>query len=183
MEEIKAAEICRNFYLGDSAKKLLTPDIAAQQFLQLLVQNKLYVDAVRLLAYALPIRNAIVWATGCARHFASANPSEKSSAAIEAIDKWLAEPNDENRHAAMTAAQQAEFGTPAGSAALAVFFSGGSIAPPGSPEVAPQQYLAANSVVGSVLLAALLPEPEKAEAKYQAFIAEGQKLAAVSDKP
>ncbi len=177
MEQKKAAEVCRQFALGDVAKKLLTPEQTAEQYLQMLIQNKQYVDAVRVLAYALPTRQAIVWATSCARQFSDANPSDNFAAAVEAVDKWLAEPNDENRRAAMKAAEQAEFGTPAGSAALAVFFSGGSLAPPDAPVIAPQEYFAQNAVVGAVLLAALLKEPEKAEDKYKAFLMEGQKIA------
>jgi len=178
MEEKKAIEVCRQFYLGDAAKKLLTPELSAEKYLALLIQNKQYVDAVRVLAYALPTRQAIVWANSCARQFSDANPSEKFSAALDAVDKWIAEPNEENRRAAMKAAERAEFGTPAGIAALAVFFSGGSLAPPDAPAIAPQEYLAPNAVVGSVLIAALLKEPEKAEETCQAFLAEGQKIAA-----
>ncbi|HAF13949.1 MAG TPA: hypothetical protein DCK99_09680 [Blastocatellia bacterium] len=178
MDEKKAAEICRQFYLGDVARKLLTPDLTAEEYLQLLIQNKQYVDAVRVLAYALPTRQAIMWASWCARQFSEANPSDSFSAALADVDKWLAEPNEENRRAAMKAAERVEFGTPAGSAALAVFFSGGTLGPPDAPVIEPQKYLTPNAVVGSVLLAALLKEPEKAEQKYQAFIAEGQKIAA-----
>src|SRR5215831_10338486 len=123
MEEKKAIEVCSHFVLGDTARKLLTPELTAGKYLQLLIQNKQYIDAVRLLAYALPTKEAIMWANSCARQFCEANPAEKLSAAVDAVDRWLAEPNDENRRAALKAAEGAEFGTPAGSSALAVFFS------------------------------------------------------------
>jgi hypothetical protein len=178
MEEKKASEICSHFALGDAAGKLLTPELTAEKYLQLLVQNKHYVDAVRVLAYSLPIRAAISWANWCARQFSEAHPAEKFSVALEAVDSWLADPSEENRRAAMTAAEQADFGTPAGSSALAVFFSGGSVAPPDAPVVPPAEYQASNLAVGAVLLSALSKEPEKAEARYQAFLAQGQKIAA-----
>jgi hypothetical protein len=177
MEEKKAIEVCSHFALGEVAKKLLAPDLKADEYVQVLIKNKQYVDAVRVLAYSLPTREAIVWASRCARQFSQKNPSDKFSAALDAVEKWLGEPNDENRRAAMKAAELAEFGTPAGSAALAVFFSGGSIAPPDAPEIAPQENLGPNAVVGTVLMAAVLKEPEQAEAKYQAFLAEGQRIA------
>ena len=97
--------------------------------------------------------------------------------ASDAVDRWITEPSDENRRDAMRAAEAAEFGTPSGSAALAVFFSGGNIAPTEEQVVQPQDYLAPNAIVGSVLLAATLEAPEKSEAKFQAFIAEGLKFA------
>jgi hypothetical protein len=180
MGEQKAADVCRQFFLGDAARKLLTPQLTAEQYLQLLVQNKQYVDAVRLLAYTLPKPQAIRWATICARQFSQANPSEKSVAALEAIDKWLADPSDENRRAAMKEAEKAEFGTPAGSTALAVFFSGGSVAPRDAPFTGPDEAMTPNSVFNAVMLSVFVKEPEKAEDKYKAFLSEGQKIATES---
>ncbi len=98
---------------------------------------------------------------------------------LQAVEKWLAEPTDENRRSAMKAANEAEFSTPAGSAALAVFFSGGSIAPPDMPAVPPESSITPNSVAGTVMLAAVLKEPEKAQEKYQLFLAEGLKIASI----
>jgi len=178
MKETKASEICSHFVLGDPARKLLTSEINADKYLELLIQNKQYLDAVRVLAYALPIKDGITWANACARQSSERNPPEKLSAALDAVDKWLAEPNDDNRRAALKAAEQAEFSTPAGSSALAVFLSGGSLAPPSAPEVLPEKYQASNVVAGAILLSAIVKEPEKAETKYQAFLAQGQKIAA-----
>src|SRR5437867_5930132 len=177
MNQKPAVEVCRQFFLGDVAKKLLTDRLTAEQFLQLLIENKQYIDAVRVLAYALSTRQAIVWASFCARHYSEANPSEESLTALEAVDKWLAEPDDDKRRETMNAAKLARFDTPAGSAALAVFFSGGSLAPADAPVVPPSESLTPNSVVGTVLLATLLKEPEKAEEKYQFFLAQGLKNA------
>jgi hypothetical protein len=178
MKEKKATEICSHFALGDPARRLLTSEITADKYLELLIQNKQYLDAVRVLAYALPIKEAITWANSCARQSSGPNPAEKFSAAIDAVDKWLAESSDDNRRAAMKAAEEAEFSTPAGSSALAVFLSGGSLAPPNAPDVLPEKYQGSNAVVGAVLLSAMANEPEKAETKYQAFLEQGQKLAA-----
>jgi len=178
MKEKKASEVCSHFALGDGAKRLLTPELTADKYLELLIQNKQYIDAVRVLAYALPIRDAITWSNSCARQSSEPNPAEKLSAALEAVDRWLAEPSDDNRRAAMKAAEQAELSTAAGSTALAVFLSGGSLAPPDAPVVPPEKYQASNAVVGAILLSAIATEPEKAEAKYQAFLEQGQKIAA-----
>jgi hypothetical protein len=178
MQEKTATEICRQFYLSDTAKKLLTAELTTEQFLRVLIENKQYVDAVRLLAYSLPPKQAIGWATLCAREFARANPSDESRDAFEVIDQWVSDQTDENRRQAMKAAERAEFGTPAGSAALAIFFSGGSITPPDAPFIAPDESMMANSVFNAVILSVLSKEPEKSEDKYKLFLAEGQKLAA-----
>ena len=177
MENKKAADVCTQFYLGDGAKKLLTPDLSAEEFVKLLTQKKEYVDAIRVLAYALPKQTAIKWASACAQHFAQSHGSDKSAAALEAVHKWLAEPSDENRREAKRAADEAEFTTPAGSTALAVFLSGGSAAPADKPAMEPHQTMMPSTIFGGVMLAVLSKEPEKAEEKYNAFIAEGLKLA------
>ena len=177
MKDKKASDVCSHFALGDAARKLLTPELTAEKYLELLIQNKQYIDAVRVLAYALPVKDAITWGNSCARQ-SSPNPAEKLSAALDAVDKWVAEPSDDNRRAALKAAEQAEFSTAAGSSALAVFLSGGSLAPPDAPAVPPQEYQASNVVAGTVLLAAIATEPEKAETKYQTFLEQGQKIAA-----
>jgi hypothetical protein len=170
-----AAEVAQRFYPGEAAKKLLTPDLTPVQYVEMLIQQQQYIEAIRFLAFALPSNEAIKWASACARQYSGSNPPEKVSSALTAVDKWLAEPTDENRRAAMKAAQQAEFSTPAGSVALAVFFSGGSLAPPDMPVITPEDSLTPNSVAGAVMLAAVLKEPEKAQEKYQAFLAEGLK--------
>jgi len=178
MKENKASDVCSHFALGDTARRLLTPELTADKYLALLIQHKQYIDAVRVLAYALPIKDAITWGNSCARQSAEPNPAEKLAAALDAVDRWIAEPSDDNRRAALKAAEQADFSTPAGSSALAVFLSGGSLAPPDAPVVPPEKYQAANAVVGVVLLSAIAKEPEKAEATYQAFLGQGQKIAA-----
>jgi len=175
----KATEICENFTPGETAKKLLTPEITADEYLQLLIQQQQYLDAIRVLAYGLPAADAVTWAYGCARQEAGANPPPKISAALQSVEKWLAEPNDENRRSALKAAGEADYGTPAGSAALAVFFSGGSIAPPELPAVPPQPSMTPNSVFGAVMLACVLKDPEKAPEKYQSYLAEGLKVASI----
>src|SRR5262245_36919265 len=178
MEEKKAIEVCRHFVLGDTAGKLLTPELTAGKYLQPLGQNKTYIYAVRLLPYGLPPKESIVSGNSCARQFCEAHPAEKLSAAVDAVDRWLAQPSDENRRAALQAAEEAEFGTPAGSSALAVFLSGGSVAPADAPVIPPREYQAQNAVVGAVMLSVILKEPEKAEGKYQAFLDQGLKIAA-----
>ena len=73
----------------------------------------------------------------------------------------------------MRAADQAEFGTAAGCAGLAAFFSGASLAPADAPPVPPGEYLAAKAVAGAVILSAVSEDPEKAGERFRAFIEQG----------
>jgi hypothetical protein len=166
------AEICAVAELGEKAQTLLRPDVLPQAFLDLLIRNKEFADAVRFLAHALPKREAIWWAWFCARRASGPDAAPEIKTALSATEKWIVQPNEENRRGAMTAAEQATFGTPAGCAGLGVFFSGGSVGPPDTPANPPGEFMTAKAVAGAVMLAAVATEPEKASEKYQAFLAQ-----------
>jgi hypothetical protein len=137
------------------------------------MEKTLYPDAVRFIAHALPKREAVWWGWVCARRAAGENPPPKIKAALDATEKWIAQPNEDNRRSAMAAAQKAELGTAAGCAGLAAFFSTGSLAPPDAPVVPPGEFLAAKAVSGAVIFAAVANEPEKAPEKFRSFVAQG----------
>jgi hypothetical protein len=163
--------------LGDEAMALVAPEMQPRTFVDLLVRQKLYLDAVRFLAHALPKREAIWWAWAGARRAAGSNPTPKVTAALAATEKWIAQPTDENRRAARDAGEAAEPQTAAGCLGKAVFFSGGSLSKPGAPEVPPPEYLCAKMLVGAVIAAALSTEPEKGPEKFQNFISQGLEVA------
>ncbi len=159
--------------LGEQAMALLRPNLHPLEFLALLMENALYPDAVRFIAHALPRREAVWWAWVCARRAAGENPRPKIKAALDATERWIAQPTDDNRRSAMGAAEKAELGTAAGCAGLAAFFSGGSLAPPDAPAVPPGEFLAAKAVSGAVIFAAVAKEPERAPEQFRSFVAQG----------
>ncbi len=168
----KTAAICEVAEMTEPAVALMEPQMHPLDYVALLMEKKLYPDAVRFLAHALPKREAVWWAWMCARRVVGENPPPKIKAALAATEKWIAQPNDENRRAAMDAAEKADIGTPAGCAGLGAFFSGDSLAPAGQPPVPPGEYLTAKAVSGAVLFAALGGEPEEAPEKFQSFVAQ-----------
>ncbi len=153
--------------LGEEAMALLRPDLHPLDFVALLMENALFPDAVRFIAHALPKR----WA--CARRSGGENPQPKIKNALDATEKWIAQPNDDNRRSAMAAAQKAELDTAAGCAGLAAFFSGGSLAPPDAAPVPPGEFLAAKAVSGAVIFAAIAKQPERAPERFRSFVAQG----------
>lgn len=165
--------ICDVAELGDEALALVRPDVKPMEFVDTLVEKKLYPDAVRFLAHALPKREAVWWGWMSARRAAGENPPPKIKAALEATEKWIAQPTEDNRRAAHAAAQKAQFGTAAGCAALGAFFSGGSLAPPEVAPVPPGEYLTAKAISGAVNFAAMSGEPKQAPEKFKSFIAQG----------
>ena len=159
--------------LGDKAQALVRAEAHPLEHVSVLVDQKLYPDAVRFLAHALPKREAVWWAWVSARRSAGENPPPKIKVALEATEKWIAQPSDENRRAAMDAAEVADLGTAAGCAGLAAFFSGDSLAPPSAPAVPPGEFLAAKAVAGAVIFAAVSGEPEEAPERFKSFVAQG----------
>ena len=159
--------------LGEEAMALVRPELHPLDFVALLMEKALFADAVRFIAHALPRREAVWWGWVCARRAAGENPPPMIRAALDATERWVAQPNEDNRRSAMAAAQKAELGTAAGCAGLAAFFSGGSLAPPDAPAVPPGEFLAAKAVSGAVIFAAVAKEPERAPEKFRSFVAQG----------
>lgn len=177
-----AAEICRLFALGKEARQLLKPDLTTRRFLELLIEKEHYDDAVRFMAHALPKREAVWWSCQCARQIYGAALRPRAAKALQAAEAWASSPTEEHRRAAMRSAEDAGLGTPPGCTAAAAFWSGGSIAPPDAPITPPVETLTATSVAGSILLAAVLSEPEKAPVKFRAFLTLGVEVANGSNR-
>ncbi len=165
-----ASEVAAVAELSEEAQNVLRPAASAAAFVKDLAGAGLFPDALKVLAHALGGRQCIAWSLACLGELKPSTP--KQELAITAVEKWLAEPNDDNRRAVQDAARQAKISTPAGCIAQAVFFSEGSIAPKGANEVPPPAYVAEKIATGGILLAVVL-EPVKAAERYQRCIALG----------
>ena len=177
-----AVEIAKLFALGDEPKKLLRDGLNPRQYLDVLLEKQYYVDAVRFLAHTLPKREAIWWACRCVRSVAGTSGSGPQTAALQATERWVTDPSEANRREAQDAAEAAGMGTPAGCAAMAAFWSGGSMAPPNIPVVPPGETLTAHGVAGAILLAAVVTEPQKAAEKQRKFLTQGLEVLAGSNR-
>jgi len=163
--------------LSDEAQALLSEDQTPKGFVDLLIGHEHYTDAVRFLAHALPKREAVWWAWVSAKRTAGEDPPPAIQDVLQATEAWIKEPTDKNCRAAMAKAEAADFSTAAGCAGLAAFFSGDSVAPPDVDPVPPGEYMAAKAIAGSILLAAVSEEPEKANERFAGFIQQGMVVA------
>jgi hypothetical protein len=170
-----AAEICENLELDEESQKLLTPALTPGEFLDALMAQELWIDACRFLALALPKREAVWWALLCAK--TDPAPTPPATAALQLAEKWVLETSEENRQPGQAAAEAAGLGTPAGLTALAVFVSGGSMAPPEVSQVPPAEHLTGTVVGNALIMAALLPTPAEADGKFRQFLATGIEVA------
>jgi hypothetical protein len=167
------AALCAAAELSEDAAALLSgapAEPTQRAFVAALVEHELYSDAIAFMAHALPRREAVWWAWVCARKSSPTPPPPRIQAALDATERWIVQPSEQHRRQAMQFAEQAKFGTPAGAAALAAFFADGSISPPEAPPVPPTEFMTAKAVSGSVNLAAVAVEPEKAPDKFREFV-------------
>ena len=177
--ERKAAEVCKEAPLSDDAKPLMTAEVTVQALVPALMEKELPADAVMVLAFTLPKREAVGWGLHCVKQIYGPTPLKPVQAVFQSVQQWLADLSEAHRRSAHDAAEAADSSTPAGCLGMAVFFSGGSIAPPTAPAVAPQPNLTHQMVAAALYLAAVFAEPEKASEKFASFIADGLKLASL----
>lgn len=165
-----ASDIARRVKLSAEAEALLTRTATPAAYLGALTAAGLDADAVRFLAFALPKREAVWWACLAARDALATDNRPEVAACLAAAEAWVYRPDDEKRRQTLPLAEAIGFETPAGYAALAAYWSGGSIAPPGTPEVPPDPSLTPTMAGAAVLLAAAKPDPLKAPAKHRLAI-------------
>jgi hypothetical protein len=165
-----AEDLCRRVELGDAAAlSLLQPMMSLPDYVGVLCAHGAFAPAVALLAAGMPKREAVWW--GClASRLTLHLYSEQSELPLKAAEAWVYKPSEEARRAAMAAARLVGFNCPASWAAVAVFWSGGSMAPADAPIVPPGEQLTARAVTGAVTLSAVQKEPEQAMTKYRRLV-------------
>jgi hypothetical protein len=138
-----------------------------EAFFEALRHNGRIVEAAQFLASALPRWEAIAWAARTVRDERAGEklePSETES--LKRALLWLQDPSDTRRRAAFEAARQAPGGSPEAQTALAVYFSGGSLAPPDQHPLPPAPETTGRLVGGAVIGAACAgPKPLERLAK------------------
>jgi hypothetical protein len=170
-------ELCDRAGLNEEAREMASPNMAIREYIQHLAQSERLRDAIRALAQLLENHDSIAWGLASIQRINTVSAKPAAGTAVRSVEHWLADPNDERRRAAMQAAEQAGFGTAAGLLALAVFLSGGSMAPadaPVSPEPAP--HLCARAVTGAMALAVAW-EPQNAAVLLRSFLDHGFRVA------
>ncbi len=169
----KAREIPGWDRLGEESLALLRDEQTPLEFLDALIAHERFADAIHFLAHAIPKREAVWWSCLCVKQAGGDNLSPAELAALTAAVRWALSPEEESRAAAKEPAKAAGFKAPAGLLAHAVFYSGGSLAPAGLPEVPPNPALTAECVAGAIKLAAATAPREKVELMFRQFLALG----------
>ena len=172
-----AKEICAQFELSKEGQALLDDQVSPDAFLDRLLEHERFPDAIRLLAFALPKREAVWWSCQCARECLPGDPPPQSLEAIKAAETWVYKPTEENRWATKEPGERAGFDKPAAWAAMGAFWSGGSMVPAHLPAMAPGPTFTGMAVSGAILLGPAQLEPEKIMERYRRFIGYGVDIA------
>lgn len=167
--------------LGPEAQALVPNATGPEGFVASLIDAGLLQDAVRFLAHSLRPREAVWWACLAARAYIDAgNPVDQPDTdALTAAEAWVFKPDEDNRRVAHDRAMATGFQTPASWAAMATFWSGGSIAPANLPAVPPPPNALGRAIWGAVVIAAVTnpKSPEDMEARHRAFLEQGIDIA------
>jgi len=168
-----AEELYERAELDEPARELAEPEMSVRKYVESLAASGQLRAAMSALLHLLPVADAIAWGLESVRKVELAVSRPQAEPVLEAVDEWLKEPTDEHRRAAWAAAEPAGIATPAGCLGLAVFLSGGSMAPAHveqGPQPAP--YLYAKAVAGAMSMAAV-QDPPKAPDYLRVFVDRG----------
>lgn len=173
-----AKELCAELQLEDEAKAILLEGQDVQAFIKGLIDAGMLEAACKVLARALPRREAVWWACLCARCAMPPDAPDQLAQTLAAAEAWVYKPADDIRRAAYAKAEAIGLLTPPAWAAMAAYWADGSMAPPDAPMVPAPAHLTAIAVGGAMALAAVVdPAPDKIPAAWEGFLTRGLDIA------
>jgi hypothetical protein len=134
-------------------------------------------EAVRVLAHALPKRESVWWACMCATATAPGDLAESDRLAQQNAEQWVRRQTDDLRRAAMEFAEAGGCVTAEAWTGIAAFWAGDSIAPLGQPPIAPLPYQAGSAVAAAVALAAVRGDGKRYPERLRRFLGSGRDIA------
>lgn len=165
-----AAEVCARFNVKKEALARLREGMRPGEFVDALVASRQYVDGIDFMAYALPPREAVWWGCLCLQHGCGDNLSPMDKAACRAVVQWVMQPSEESRAAALAPAQAADQASPAAAIAMAVYQTGGNVAPPNAAPRAPHPFAHAKAVAGAIKMVCAKADPVKIVETQRQFL-------------
>jgi hypothetical protein len=157
-----AAGVLMKVGLEPPEQAVVKPDHVPIRAIEALVQAGHSAAALQVAAWVLPRREAVWWACECVAAHLPAEVPDREAAALNAARQWATAPAEDRRRAAEAAAEAVNYATPAGQAACAAYWSGGSLAPPKVPVVPPAEHLLPRACANAALLAVTLGDPKTA---------------------
>src|SRR5947208_2458878 len=94
---IAATSALKDFGLSAEAERLLAPGATVPLYLRNLLNEGLDVDALRVMAHALPLRRGIWWGALCVWHAEQGQPSSVEDPKLAAVVQWVVDPVEARR--------------------------------------------------------------------------------------
>lgn len=135
------------------ASQMPAPDVPVRQHYSQLRASDTS-QAIAFIGHALPRHEAIYWAAGLIDGQASQNDAAAERETLDQVRRWLENPSDAARRDVYAIAQRADRDAAERSLAMAIFYSGGSIAPIDVNPVQPAPGLSNRLAVVAVVQAA-----------------------------
>ncbi len=178
-------ELCRQFEWSRSVSSFVTPRATFQTVLQSLINHKYWFDAVTLLSHAMPQREAVWWGARVCDDYLAENQMDDASRreeeqVLEAVRRWVNEPEETNRMAAHAAASGIPNRVPSHWVGMAVFWATGNITPDAGVITPPPPYLYARGISAAIDLAASLTINAREEL-YEKALGRGLDVASGGD--
>lgn len=174
----KAIDIIKNFELVEEFQPVLDDEQVPAQYLETLMDNEHYQDAVIFLAHAIPAKEAVWWACVCSRHHKE-DADVTYQLGLNAAEAWVYDPTEENRRICERYVEKENNATPASWAAAAAFWSGGSITVINKPSMEPPPHIYAHAVAGAIIKSVGLgtPTEKEVEKRYKSYLKHGIDIA------
>jgi hypothetical protein len=178
LRKLPPALLARALRLPAQHASLLDLAHAPSMLLDTLVELDLIAEAARLVAYALPEREAVWWACMCAVHTAPESMAEAERRALGAAEAWVRRPEAATRREAAEAGRVHLRRTPGPWAARAAAWSmpvPGAVSDSAERPAAPAT--CSQAVEVAVALAAARDEPQRRDTRLARFVASGHDIA------
>jgi hypothetical protein len=169
-----AAPITAAARLDPEALRLLRPEQSPREFLEALVRDEKYRDAIKFLAFALPPREAIWWACLGTLSLQAGHLHKEDPVALTAVVRWVLEPTEEHRQEAEA---RVNMDTAAGLVARAVAWTGGSVRPPSLPALPPGPDFPHRGAYLALVKAVTTGPADKIEEHFRQAVALGMHVA------
>lgn len=156
--------------LSDDARRRLDPEMNVRGYLDALLGAGQVSDALDVVARVLPGPSALQWGCDClgsVRDDADGDAIERSALVI--AKRWLDDPVEDNRQAALEVAERLAYRTPGAWLAAAAGWSDGSLLPAGQPEVPASAAMTGVAVAAALRLRAAT-DPLQYEPRLRGYI-------------
>ena len=171
------SDLNQEFELSDEAESCVLPEQTIVEALAALVDKEFYQDAVSLLAFTLPRREAVWWACLATKDDTSKLEEPDQQAALKAAEQWAIQPSEENRKIAAIFGDKLKRKTNAAWAATAAAWSAGNLTEGTEYNTPVPEHLYCPAVATAVVLSAELHSEKEIPSAYKQFLKQGLNLA------